>query len=89
MLPDLHSITPEEPATSSENFSLQSPDSTRTDAFFLPKKAFSRNEKRIAPSYSGGWYRRFVFSSAYHMEYTRYFLTREYLWKNINKWQEK
>jgi hypothetical protein len=61
---DLHSTTPLEPATSSENLSHHSPESTRIAAFFLPKKAFSRNENRIGPSYSGGWYKILVFSSA-------------------------
>lgn len=59
----LHSTTPVEPAASSENLSLHSPFSTWSDARFLPKKTFSRYENRIGPSWSGGWYKTFTFSS--------------------------
>lgn len=64
MLFALHCTTPLDPATSNEKRSLHSPESILIAAFFLPKKAFSRNENRIGPSYSGGWYRMLVFSSA-------------------------
>lgn len=46
----LHSTTPVDPAASSENLSLQSPFSTRSEARFLPKNTFSRYENRMGPS---------------------------------------
>lgn len=51
----LQETTPLEPATSKEKRSHHSPESTLIAAFFFPKKAFSRKENKIGPSYSGGW----------------------------------
>jgi hypothetical protein len=45
----LQTTTPEEPATSRENLSDQSPCSTRTAAFFLPKKFLALKENKTGP----------------------------------------
>ena len=63
MLLYLHATTPDDPATSRENLSDQSPCSILTAAFFFPKKFFALKEKRTGPLKLAGWCKTFTFSS--------------------------